>query len=147
MKVDVAKVNARWKKGCLLAFVAALWLFHITTAVWFVARCELTEGAVLKRAEKSFFRKRGWSRLEVAYVDAQGKDVRDTVVWHVTPAPPGEKIPLWRADTGLTKVGPASLAEAFFVETLMGYVALFVGIIYGVMWLTNRQQPGARQPR
>jgi len=49
MAADIAKINARWKKGCLLAFVAALWLFHITTAVWFVAHCEPTEAEVLKR--------------------------------------------------------------------------------------------------
>ncbi len=147
MKVDIAKVDARWKKGMVIAVAGALWLFHITTAVWFATHCETTEGLVLKREERSFFRKRGWAKLEVSYPDATGKVVAETIRWHVTPPPPGQKIPLWRADTGLTKVGPASLAETFFFETLMGYVALFVGIIFGVMWLTDRQQPGARRKR
>ena len=136
----IAKTKARWKAGLIITFAGGIWLFHITTAVWFATHCELTEGLVLKREERSFCRKRGWAKLEVAYVDAQGKNVRETVVWHVTPPPPGQKIPLWRADTGLTKVGPASLAETFFFETLLAYVALFIGAMLLVIKLTGGQQ-------
>ncbi|MEK0438201.1 MAG: hypothetical protein RL444_459 [Verrucomicrobiota bacterium] len=132
MAADIAKINARWKKGCLLAFVAALWLFHITTAVWFVAHCEPTEAEVLKREERLLPGKRkGWANLQVSYVRADGKPDITTVRWRVTTAPAGTKIPVWRARSGLIKVGPASWAETFYVETMMGYLALFIGVLLG----------------
>ena len=125
----VARTKARWKQGLLIAFAGGLWLFHFTTAVWFAAESEPTEAVVLKRVERSILRKRGWAQLEVTYTDASGKPAIATIHWHVTLPPPGEKIPIWRADSGLTKVGPASLAETFFVETLFGYVSLAIGIV------------------
>ena len=132
MATDVAKMNERWKKGCLLIFVAALWLFHITTAVWFVAHCEPTEAEVLKREERLLPGKRkGWANLQVSYVRADGKPDITTVRWRVTTAPAGTKIPVWRARSGLIKVGPASWAETFYVETMMGYLALFIGVLLG----------------
>lgn len=132
MAADVAKMNERWKKGCLLVFVAALWLFHITTAGWFVAHSEPTEAEVLKRDERLFPGKRkGWANLQVSYVRADGKTDITTVRWRVTTAPAGTKIPVWRARSGLIEVGPASWAEAFYVETLLGYLALFIGVLLG----------------
>jgi hypothetical protein len=125
----VAKTNARWKKGLLVFFVASLWLFYFTTAVWFAVESKPTEAVVLKRVERSILRKGSWAQLEVAYTDADGKPALATIHWHVTPPPPGVKIPIWRADRGLTKAGPASLAETFFIETLFGYVALAMGMI------------------
>jgi hypothetical protein len=132
MATDVAKMNERWKKGCLLVFVAALWLFHITTAGWFVAHSEPTEAVVLKREERLLPGKRkGWANLQVSYVRADGKTDVTTVRWRVTPAPTGTKIPVWRARSGLIEVGPASWAETFYVETLLGYLALFIGTLLG----------------
>ena len=129
MGIDVLKVNARWKTGLMIAFVAALWLFYFTAAVWFAVESVPTEAVVLKRVERHRFRKGSWAQLEVTYADADGKPAIATIHWHVTPPPQGEKIPIWRADSGLNKVGPASFAETFFIETLIGYVALAMGMI------------------
>ena len=139
MATDVAKMNERWKKGCLLVFIAALWLFHITTAVWFVAHSETTEAEVLKREERLFPGKRqGWANLQVSYVRADGKPDITTVRWRVTSAPAGTKIPVWRARSGPIEVGPASWAEAFYVETLLGYLAVFFGILLGAAILSGK---------
>lgn len=139
MATNVAQINERWKKGCLLAFVAALWLFHVTTATWFVAHCETTEAEVSGRKEWLLPGKRhGWAKLEVAYVDGRGRRVTDSIEWHVTPPPPGRKIEIWRADTGVIKAGPASLAEAFFIETMFAALALLIGIMIGAAILYGK---------
>jgi hypothetical protein len=139
MKPDVAKVNERWKKGCLLAFLGVVWVFHLVAAVWFVAHSEPTEAEVLRRKEWLLPGKhRGWAKLEVAYLDAQGKPTTGSIEWRVTPAPAGSKIQIWRAESGLIEAGPASWAETFFVETLFGYLALFIGSLIGAVILYGK---------
>ena len=143
MTIVVAKVNARWKKGCLLAFVGVLWAFHLVTATWFATHSEPVDAEVLHRKDWMLPGKRhGWSKLEVTYADLQGKPVTGNIEWHVNPAPPGQKIQIWRAESGLIKAGPASLAETFFVETLFGYlfvyVFAFIGFAIGFLRLKQR---------
>jgi hypothetical protein len=130
MDEAIAKTNARWKLGLLLAFAGALWLFHLTTAVWFVAHSVPCEGVVMRREEHTLRRKRFWAKLEVAYADANGRPVTGTIRWQITPPPVGQKITVWRADSGVIKVGPASWVETFFFETMIGFLALCVGAVF-----------------
>jgi hypothetical protein len=133
MGVDVVKVNARWKLGLMIAFAGGLWLFHLTTAVWFAAHSVPCEAVVTQREEQPYrIRKRFWAKLEVAYADANGRIITETVLWRITPPPAGQKITVWRADSGLIKVGPASWAEAFFFETMVACIALFLGAMLGL---------------
>ena len=134
MEVDVEKVNARWKTGLMIAFAVGLWLFHLTTAVWFAAHSVPCEAVVTQRREEQPFRirKRFWAKLEVAYADANGRIINETILWHITQPPPGQKITVWRADSGLIKVGPASWAETFFFETMLACIALLLGAMLGV---------------
>jgi len=134
MEVDVEKVNARWKTGLMIAFAGGLWLFHLTTAVWFAAHSVPCEAVVTQRREEQPFRirKRFWAKLEVAYADANGRIINETILWHITQPPPGQKITVWRADSGLIKVGPASWAETFFFETMLACIALLLGAMLGV---------------
>lgn len=127
------KVNARWKTGLMIAFAGGLWLFHLTTAVWFAACSVPCEAVVTQREEHPrLIRKRFWAKLEVAYADANGRIITETVLWHITRPPAGQKITVWRADSGLIKVGPASWAETFFFETMLGCIALFLGAMLGI---------------
>jgi len=133
MSDAIAKINARWKVGLMIAFAGSLWLFHLTTAVWFVAHSVPCEAVVTQREERPYrIRKRFWAKLEVAYADANGRIITETVLWHITRPPLGQKITIWRADSGLIKVGPASWAETFFFETMLGCIALLLGAILGV---------------
>ena len=128
------KVNARWKVGLMIAFAGGLWLFHLTTALWFAAHSVPCEAVVTQRREEQPFRirKRFWAKLEVAYADANGRIINETILWHITQPPPGQKITVWRADSGLIKVGPASWAETFFFETMLACIALLLGAMLGV---------------
>jgi hypothetical protein len=133
MGVDIVKVNARWKTGLMIAFAGGLWLFHLTTAVWFAACSVPCEAVVTQREEQPYrIRKRFWAKLEVAYADANGRIITETVLWHITRPPAGQKITVWKAESGLIKVGPASWAETFFFETMLGCIALLLGAMLGV---------------
>jgi hypothetical protein len=133
MGIDVVKVNARWKTGLMIAFAGGLWLFHLTTAMWFAAHSVPCEAVVTQREEQPLrIRRRFWAKLEVAYADANDRIITETVLWHITPPPAGQKIIIWRADSGLIKVGPASWAEAFFFETMVACIALFLAAMLGL---------------
>jgi hypothetical protein len=151
MSDAIAKINARWKIGLMIAFAGSLWLFHLTTAVWFVAHSVPCEAVVTQREERPYrIRKRFLAKLEVAYADANGRIITETVLWHITRPPLGQKITIWRADSGLIKVGPASWAETFFFETMLGCIALLLGAILGVAKLClpskDRQSRLTRKP-
>ena len=138
----VAKINARWKVSLMIAFAGSLWLFHLTTAVWFVAHSVPCEAVVTQREERPYrIRKRFWAKLEVAYADGNGRIITETVLWHITRPPLGQKITIWRADSGLIKVGPASWAETFFFETMLGCIAVLLGAMLGVAKICLPSKP------
>jgi hypothetical protein len=138
----VAKINARWKVSLMIAFAGSLWLFHLTTAVWFVAHSVPCEAVVTQREEPPYrIRKRFWAKLEVAYADGNGRIITETVLWHITRPPLGQKITIWRADSGLIKVGPASWAETFFFETMLGCIAVLLGAMLGVAKICLPSKP------
>ena len=89
-------------------------------------------------------------RGKVPALAVDGRIITETVLWHITRPPLGQKITIWRADSGLIKVGPASWAETFFFETMLGCIALLLGAILGVAKLClpskDRQSRLTRKP-
>ena len=129
---DVKKVNARWKHWSLGIFVGLIWLTHFWSACWFVTHHEVIEAEVRARHDHLFpSRMHGWDCLVVTYVDIDGKTAERRVEWRATWAPTTPKVALWRARSGLTKLGPASYFEAFWVETWLLYLAAFIASLIG----------------
>jgi len=132
MSVDVKKVNERWKHWFLGIIVALAWVTHFWSACWFVAHHEVIEAEVRERHDHLFpSRRHGWDCLEVTYVDVDGKPTQRRIQWRATWAPKTPKVELWRASSGLTKFGPASYVEAFWVEAWMLYLTAFLASLIG----------------
>ena len=132
MAVDVKKVNARWAKWALGIFVFLLWLTHFWSACWFVTHHEVIRAEVLERHDHLFpSRFHGWDCLVVTYVDVDGKPDRRRIEWRATWAPKSSQVELWRGTSGLIRVGPASHAEAFWVEAWAFYLLAFITTLIG----------------
>jgi len=136
MKVDVKKVNERWKRWSIGIFVAMLWVGHLGTATWFVTHRETIKADVLERHDHLFptsgrgrHGRHGWSCLDVTYVNAGGQVDRKVVAWRASRPPKTTPVELWRADSGLFELGPASYAEAFWVEVWLLWLAAFIGAL------------------
>jgi hypothetical protein len=103
-------------------------LLHVWSIGWFLAHDEIAEATVLKRKDYSFSgRHHGITSLEVSYLDGAGNKRTQRVDWNLTAAPQGDTVMIRRADSGIIRAEPASLAEVLWLEVWAGFGCLIFG--------------------
>jgi hypothetical protein len=119
-------------------------LLHLWCTGWFLAHNEITEAAVVKRKDYAFIgRRHGLSSLEVSYLDSAGNKRTEKLDWHLTAAPQGDTVMIRRADSGLIRAEPASLAEVLWLEVW----AVLGCLVFGVFALIAMSIPKVRRWR